>query len=221
MKKKLLSLVLAGAMVASTSVSAFADENTEYIIDDQGRDHQVTVTGDVLNEKNEAVPGTITVTVPTSMAFTINKDGALQGGDITIVNRSQERVEVVAKEFKDTTSDSKIIAVKDSVLDEKIGGNSTPNKRYVSLTLTGNGKSLGLVSNSDDSETGFIDETENKIAKGTTPSLGYAWESNNLKLSLSGRAKSSQAGQSYAAPTEPIKDQFNLVLKIQKTTESK
>ena len=218
MKKKLLSLVLAGAMVASTSVSAFADDNREYIIDDQGRDHQVTVTGDVLDTKNEAVPGTITVTVPTSMGFTINKDGALQGGDITIVNRSQKSVEVVAKEFKDTTSDSKIIAVKDSELDQKIQENSsTPNKRYVSLTLTGNGKSLGLVSSSDDSETGFIDEAENKIAKGTNPSLGHAWESNNLNLSLSGRAKSSQSGQTYTPPTEPIKDQFNLVLKIQKT----
>lgn len=218
MKKKLLSLVLAGAMVASTSVSAFADDNREYIIDDQGRDHQVTVTGDVLDTKNEAVPGTITVTVPTSMAFTINKDGVLQGGDITIVNRSQKSVEVVAKEFKDTTSDSKIIAVKDSELDRKIQENSsTPNKRYVSLTLTGNGKSLGLVSSSNDSETGFIDESENKIAKGTNPSLGYAWESNNLNLNLSGRAKSSQSEQTYTPPTEPIKDQFNLVLKIQKT----
>lgn len=218
MKKKLLSLVLAGAMVASTSVSAFADDNTEYIIDDQGRVHQVTVTGDVLDTKNEAVPGTITVTVPTSMAFTINKDGVLQGGDITIVNRSQKSVEVVAKEFKDTTSDSKIIAVKDSELDRKIQENSsTPNKKYVSLTLTGNGKSLGLVSNSADSESGFIDEAENQITNGTNPSLGYAWESNNLKLSLSGRAKSSQSEQRYVAPTEPIKDQFNLVLKIQKT----
>ena len=218
MKKKLLSLVLAGAMVASTSVSAFADDNREYIIDDQGRDHQVTVTGDVLDTKNEAVPGTITVTVPTSMAFTINKDGVLQGGDITIVNRSQKSVEVVAKEFKDTTSDSKIIAVKDSELDQKIQDNSsTPNKKYVSLTLTGNGKSLGLVSSSDDSETGFIDEAENEITNGTNPSLGHAWESNNLNLSLSGRAKSSQSGQTYTPPTEPIKDQFNLVLKIQKT----
>lgn len=218
MKKKLLSLVLAGAMVASTSVSAFADDNREYIIDDQGRDHQVTVTGDVLDTKNEAVPGTITVTVPTSMAFTINKDGVLQGGDITIVNRSKKSVEVVAKEFKDTTSDSKIIAVKDSELDRKIQENSsTPNKRYVSLTLTGNGKSLGLVSNSSDSESGFIDENENEITNGTNPSLGNAWESSNLQLSLSGRAKSSQQGQSYTPPTEPIKDQFNLVLKIQKT----
>lgn len=218
MKKKLLSLVLAGAMVASTSVSAFADDNTEYTIDDQGRDHQVTVTGDVLDTKNEAVPGTITVTVPTSMAFTINKDGVLQGGDITIVNRSQKSVEVVAKEFKDTTSDSKIIAVKDSDLDRKIRENvGTPNKRYVSLTLTGNGKSLGLVSNLSDSETGFIDEDETKIPKGTNPSLGHAWESNNLKLSLSGRAKSSEEDQDYEPPTEPIKDQFNLVLKIQKT----
>ena len=36
MKKKLLSLVLAGAMVASTSVSAFASETTNISVDKVG-----------------------------------------------------------------------------------------------------------------------------------------------------------------------------------------
>ena len=44
MKKKLLSLVLAGAMVASTSVSAFADTNEqEYDITSGTKEHKVTI----------------------------------------------------------------------------------------------------------------------------------------------------------------------------------
>ena len=58
MKKKLLSLVLAGAMVASTSVSAFADTTEEktYVIDSVGKDHQVDITGNVANTSDEVVP---------------------------------------------------------------------------------------------------------------------------------------------------------------------
>lgn len=218
MKKKLLSLVLAGAMVATTSVSTFAaTTNTEYTIGENGQEHQVTITGDVANTNNETVPGTITVTVPTTMAFAINKDGELNGGDITVVNRSKDKVEVVAKEFKDTTPDNKIVIVKDGELNEKIKTNTdNQNKRYISLNITGNGKSLGLVSDSSVSETGFVDQNGNKVTAGTNSSLGNAWENNDLRLSLSGRAKSTESGQTYTAPTEAMKDQFNLVLKIQK-----
>lgn len=217
MKKKLLSLVLAGAMVASTSVSAFAEDKT-YTITEVGQDHQVTITGDVQNAKGEVVAGTISVTVPTAMAFTINKDGTVEGGRIEVVNKSKEQVEVVAKQFTDTTPDSKIVVVKESVLNEKIRENSDTSKRYMSLTLTGNGKSVGLVSDTSDSQTGFINENENEITTGKNPSLGNAWESNNLTLELTGRAKrDDEAVSTYAPPSTAIQDKFNLVLKIQKT----
>lgn len=101
MKKKLLSLVLAGAMVASTSVSAFADTNTqEYDISRGTAEHRVNIEGHVENSKGETVPGTISVTVPTSVAFTINSNGDITGGKIKIVNKSKEKVEVVAKSLQ-------------------------------------------------------------------------------------------------------------------------
>lgn len=217
MKKKFLSLMMAAAVVASTSVSAFAEDKT-YTITEVGQDHQVTITGDVQNAKGEVVAGTISVTVPTAMAFTINKDGTVDGGRIEVVNKSKEQVEVVAKQFTDTTPDSKIVIVKESVLNEKIRDNSDTSKRYMSLTLTGNGKSVGLVSDTSDSQTGFINENENEITKGKNPSLGNAWESNNLTLELTGRAtRDDEAVSTYAPPSTAIQDKFNLVLKIQKT----
>lgn len=222
MKKKLLSLVLAGAMVASTSVSAFAavGDKEEYTIDEKGKDHQVTVTGDVADSHNEVVPGTITVTVPTTMGFMVNSTGELKGGNITVVNRSKDKVEVVAQKFTDTTSDGKIVVVKDSQLNEKIKeGKTDKTKRYVSLRLTGNGKSLNLVSNTNDSSTGFVDEAGNPITVvGANTSLGKAWEKNDLVLNLEGRAKSTETDENYEAPTDAMNDQFNLLLKIQKAT---
>ena len=214
MKKKLLSLVLAGAMVASTSVSAFADDAT-YTIDDKGKEHQVDITGNVQNQAGNVVPGTISVTVPTAVSFTINKEGEITGGDIVVRNSSDDKVEVVAKEFTDTTPAGKIVLVKGSELENQIDNNSE-DKRYVSLNLTGNGKSVGLISGKQAGKSGFIDlSNENEIDANTNTSLGSAWKNNDLTLRLSGNAKKS--GESYTAPQNALQDTFNLVLKIQKT----
>lgn len=221
MKKKLLSLVLAGAMVASTSVSAFAEtvDTAEYNIGKQGQDHQVKITGDVQNTKGEVVEGTISVTVPTAMAFTITQDGTIEGGTINVVNKSKQQVEVVAKEFTDTTPSSGIVIVKENDLDTQLSNNTNSN-RYISLKLTGTGGSVGLVSTKTGNQTGFITEEGREITNDGSqayPSLGNAWEGNNVTLTLSGRAKSNTASETYNAPESPVQDKFNLVLKIQKT----
>lgn len=214
MKKKLLSLVLAGAMVASTSVSAFADDAT-YTIDDKGKEHQVDITGNVQNQEGNVVPGTISVTVPTAVSFTINKEGEITGGDIVVRNSSDDKVEVVAKEFTDTTPAGKIVLVKGSELENQIDNNSE-DKRYVSLNLTGNGKSVGLISGKQTGKSGFIDlSNESEIDANANTSLGSAWKNNDLTLRLSGNAKKS--GEDYEAPQNALQDTFNLVLKIQKT----
>lgn len=221
MKKKLLSLVLAGAMVASTSVSAFAEtvDTAEYNIGKQGQDHQVKITGDVQNTNGDVVEGTISVTVPTAMAFTVTKDGTIEGGTINVVNKSKQQVEVVAKEFTDTTPSTGVVIVKDSALEEKLRDNDD-SKRYISLKLTGTGGSVGLVSAKSGTQTGFINEEENEITNNGSeayPSLGNAWDGNNVTLTLSGRAKSNTASNGYTAPGTAMQDKFNLVLKIQKT----
>ena len=217
MKKKLLSLVLAGAMVASTSVSAFADEIT---VDKTGKEHRVDVKGNVENERGEIVSGTITVTVPTALSFTIDKNGDIKAGNIEIVNRNDERdkVEVIAKEFKDPNPTDGIIIVKDGDLNTRIGqnNNATDTKRYISLNLKGTDATVGLISEKENSnKTGFIDlKTNTEIENTINTSLGTAWQDNNLTLTLTGRAKKDDT--QYVPPTNPIKSDFNLVLKIQK-----
>ena len=206
MKKKLLSLVLAGAMVATTSVSAFADTNTqEYDISSGTADHRVDIEGNVENLRGETVPGTISVTVPTSVAFTINSNGNITGGKIKIVNKSKEKVEVVAKAFTDTTIEDKIVIVKDSDLDEKIEqGKNDTSKKYISLNIESGSKSLGLISAKGADKTGFLNgDTEIGTSESDkNVSLGTAWKDNDLTLSLTGRTN--KTGETYSAPTNPI-----------------
>ena len=221
MKKKLLSLVLAGAMVASTSVSAFAttaDTETYNINSTTEQSHKVTITGKVANENNQTLPGTITVTVPTTMAFTVDNEGNVSGGEIAVVNKSNESVEVVAKEFSDSTPNSKIVLVKESELDDKIL--SKDGNTYVSLDLVGDKNTVGLVSRKEAGKSGFVkkDSAETEIGENEKTTLGNAVSGSDLKLSLEGKAKHSNTSEhEYEAPETAMNDTFSLTLKIQKT----
>lgn len=209
MKKKLLSLFLAGAMVASTSVSAFADDK-DIKVGSNGTLHQVDVTGNIANDQNQILPGTITVTVPTTMAFTINKEGNIDGGDITITNKSTESVEVVAKEFTDSNPKSGIIVKNENELSSF---DDTNENRYVSLTLVGQ-ESVGLIS--EKQKTGLVKLSDYSEYNTTdNPSLGTIIPEGKLKLSLRGTVKRDTSGN-YTAPNKAIDNRFTLKLKIQK-----
>ena len=216
MKKKLLSLVLAGAMVASTSVSAFAADTNEqeYNITSGPKQHKVTIDGNIANTSDEVVPGTISVTVPTAVSFTIDKEGQITGGEIKVKNSSNEKVKVVAKEFIDTNSTDGIVIVKENDLDSQIA-NNTDTKRHISLKLVGD-KSVGLISNRGEDKTGFLNDAGEEIEKDTDTSLGEAWNGSPLTLRLVGRTTKT-TGEKYSAPGKAIQNDFNLILKIQKS----
>lgn len=214
MKKKLLSLVLAGAMVASTSVSAFATENKEVTIDPNGTQHKIEMKG-IVEDRNGDIPsGTITVTVPTAISFTINQSGDIDAGKIEIVNRNseKEKVKVVVKQFNDRNPKSGIVLVKDTELDN-VSNVDGDGKVHASLKLAGDNDSVQLVSDKETSETGLLTKNGLEINSNTDTSLGEAWSENKLTLSLIGETKSNyqppEAGKS-------IKNDFSLLLKIQK-----
>ena len=212
MKKKFLSLMMAAAVVATTSVSAFAaEENQTYTIGADGQEHQVKVTGNVSTSKGEIVQGTITVTVPTAMSFTINKNGEVEGAEITVTNNSDEKVEVIASEFVDTTKDSKITVVPKQQLSSK---QNSETQRFVSLTLTGSEGNVSL--GSEKTQTGLYKEDGTEWSSSDNPSLGFSYKNNPLTLTLSGEAKKDDSGSTYTAPTTAIQDNFTLKLKIKK-----
>lgn len=120
MKKKLLSLVLAGAMVASTSVSAFADDTTTISsYKDGSNTANVTINGGVDAENGDSPSGTISVSIPTALSFSVDKNGVVKGGNITITNRGVEKVDVTAVNFQDTTSKRNITVKSPTELEEE------------------------------------------------------------------------------------------------------
>lgn len=202
MKKKLLSLVLAGAMVASTSVSAFAD--TFEILEKQETEVQVQVKGDVENNSGHIVPGSISVTVPTAASFRVTQQGAVSAPSIDITSQGEESVSVIAYKFIDPTENSGITVVSESELA------SANDRSKVSLTLTGTSGSVVL--KSEKGGNNGLYKLNGSTAADTDTVLGTVTKTNPLKLTLTGAVKSDSE-----APEQAITDNFTLVLKIKKT----
>lgn len=212
MKKKLLSLVLAGAMVASTSVSAFAatttpadtttEKKTISEIEDE-TDVNVTVKGDILDEKGNAQQGTISVTVPTAVNFTVTKDGRLASGDMVITNHSSEKLKVSVKQFKDSDADDNISIIKKSEFNTTGAENVERNKIW--LNLVGEGTSVGFESAGN----GKVHDVNNYSPVSPTEALWKIGASGTLSLKLVGAG-----GKQNNPLATPVKDTFNLMLTI-------
>lgn len=215
MKKKLLSLVLAGAMVASTSVSAFADTTDKTVTVGSGEtDHKVTVTGNVTDNQNAIVPGTISVTIPTAVSFRVNSEGEIDSAIINIKSDSEESVDVIAYKFIDPSENSKITVVPESKLDEKKEQNTNDN-RFISLSIKGGDKNFELKS-ADGTTTGIMKTGEAEYSEDEKRVIGTVTQGNSLRLRIEGKVAKSSNG--YTAPASPIQDDFQLMLKIKKTT---
>lgn len=130
MKKKLLSLVLAGAMVASTSVSAFADTNLTFQ-ESQTGEADVTITGEVTNSAGTTLPGTLNVTVPTDASFAVTQAGVFTAPKINITNNSNKAIDVFAYEFIDIGGPDEGIKIVAQ------GNTSSRDRKEISLNISG------------------------------------------------------------------------------------
>ena len=203
MKKKLLSLVLAGAMVASTSVSAFAD-TTETTVTTDGQQVPVTIKGSVNGEHDKPAPGTLSVTVPTTLSFIVKNDGTVEGSYIRVQNNGTQPINVYAYEFVDKTQSSGITVHNTGDLEKKSD---------VSLTLSGR-DGMARFNSETISETDKGVYTSNNVKAtndGVLVSNILIGQSDNLNLE--GRAGTGNLAQS---DTEGITDTFTLKLKIKK-----
>ena len=208
MKKKLLSLVLAGAMVASTSVSAFAeDTNTIDVPQGNGTDVDVSITGNIASKDGDFLPGTVSVTVPTAAVFNVDQNGILTSAPMNIVNNGEEDVLVFASSFTDTTGDNDIKLV------ENVESSSSRNE--VALSLTGGSKNVYFTSEVDGNNKGTIydSSTKLKLEKNTNigTEIGTVRKNRSLELRLQG--KGSTTGTEL---NKGISDKFKLVLKIKR-----
>lgn len=210
MKKKLLSLVLAGAMVASTSVSAFAaDTGKEYnILNKEEVETPITITGNIQDSTGAVLPSTINVTVPTAAAFTVTSEGNFTSAPIEISSKSDEKVQVTAYSFTDSSEDANITIVGEDELSNKT---NEANNKFMSLKLIGTDGTVYFKSTKTKSGVYKKDGSEYKLTD--NPILGTVTQNTPLTLNLKGDIKKDDP---YSAPSTAISDQFNLVLKIRR-----
>lgn len=216
MKKKLLSLVLAGAMVASTSVSAFAAGTTVIEKPDTEEPKQeIQITGEVYSEDNAAPSGTFNVTVPTAAAFTVDSSGNLLVAEkMTIRNDGRKGIDVYADKFVDSTKSQGegITVVEEQDIKSK-------NRAHVSLKLTG-GLDTAYFKTEDTTQSGnngvYKDNT--LLDKATDGVKLVNIQSGEQKdLTLSGTAGSTNAELSDEVKQKGTTDTFTLTLKIKKS----
>ena len=183
------------------------------ILGSEEKEVQIKVTGNVQNTGGEVLPGTISVTVPTALGFTITSDGDVRSAPITITSNSTEKIQVTAYSFTDTTDNQGITIVKES---EFSGLMNSYDNRYVSLRLQGTDGSVDLKSTKIKSGIYKLDN-DNEYDLDDNPVLGIVAQGNSVELQLTGKAlKESNNTGDYQAPTSAIRDTFNLVLKIRK-----
>lgn len=209
MKKKLLSLVLAGAMVASTSVSAFADTIINQS-DNTTPTAEVEITGKVLSEGGAEAPGVFNVTIPTTAAFTVDGSANVTSATIKITNGGSQGIDVYAEKFVDTTpnNDEQITVVEESQLGSK-------NRTNVSLSITGRLRSLHL--KSEDTTDGlknglYTNEALTSKATGDQLKLVSIAAGQEGSLTLDGKA-----GKLNDDQPEAVNNKFTLTLKIKKS----
>ncbi|WP_302631222.1 hypothetical protein [uncultured Clostridium sp.] len=199
MKKKFLSLMMAAAVVATTSVSAFAAN--EKTVTNDGESVEVQINGIVNNSSNEPPAGTLNVTVPTALSFTVDNNVGFVGSNITVTNAGTQAIDVYAYQFTDV-SPTKGIVIKQDQLEKKSD---------VSLSLNGN---AGIAHfRSEANGKGIYDEEGHSVGE---PGAKIAnIEGGDAKtLYLNGSAGTAALESKYTSTG--INEKFTLRLKIKK-----
>ena len=212
MKKKFLSLMMAAAVVATTSVSAFAqDYNVIEKSDKTSPITDVEITGSVTDEAGTMPESTFKVTVPTTATFSVNQSGGFTAPKLTIKNEGSQKVDVYAYSFKDNTKAGSINILSPKEFDD-LG--ATAKRSQLKINLMGN---LGETVYLSSTKKNGVNNQENFEGEDTT---GDGFKVLQLDACTDGVAKSgtiSINGTAGTGSTEAVSDTFILTLKIKKS----
>ena len=213
MKKKLLSLVLAGAMVASTSVSAFAETKTHVVRENDGQVN-VDINGVVDANDGTSPSGTISVSVPTALNFKVDKTGRVEGSSINITNNGAEAVDIIAVNFEDTTPTLGITVKAPNELNQQQLNEVRRNEVALSIRGTGGTGVYLKTVNAGVDETGLVDASGTKQTNFKLSTIEGNGNSDSLTLSGFAGTKILDG----EAADKGITDKFVLTLKISKAS---
>lgn len=190
------------------------NEKQDIITSNGTSDASISTQGRIKSDAGETPRKTISVSVPTTAMFMINKDADFIGSNINITNNGELPVDIIVHKFIDVNGNNGIKLITDESVRQSNGGiritdTVTYRRNEINLSLKGNIKKLYLgnrkIINSLGHEN-LINESDKKIAK--------VLASKTLELVLDG-----EAGTAELERDVPILDRFTLILKIKKSTD--
>lgn len=204
-----------GDTVQGDSSGDDSNKKTEenIITNESTKDSTIKTEGRIKSDAGETPKKTISVSIPTAIAFTVNKDAEFIGANINIINNGEVPVDISVKDFLDYNGDDGIkLIISNRVKDENTISKTTINSNYkrneINLYLEGNLKRVYLGHRKIVSQLGEQEasEAQKKIAK--------VLSNSSTTLTLNG-----VAGQNPLEVNKPIKDTFRLTLRIKKSSE--
>lgn len=190
------------------------NEKQDIITSNGTSDASISTQGRIKSDAGETPRKTISVSVPTTAMFMINKDADFTGSNINITNNGELPVDIIVHNFIDVNGNNGIKLITDESVRQSNGGiritdTVTYRRNEINLSLKGNIKKLYLgnrkIINSLGHEN-LINESDKKIAK--------VLASKTVGLVLDG-----EAGTAELERDVPIKDRFTLILKIKKSMD--
>lgn len=170
--------------------------------------YDISITGNVLNDKGEMPSGTLQVVVPTTASFTVDNNGKFIGTDITIRNQGHQNIDVYVYKFIDVDGSEGInVKSKSEVTDES-------SRSSVEMSLSGkNSTAYFKTEDKISSNSGVYQNSELTIpASSDGIKISSISANSEGKLTLHG-----EAGKKSNIDTA-ISNKFTLILKIKKST---
>lgn len=203
-----------GDTVQGDSSSDDSNKKTEenIITNESTKDSTIKTEGRIKSDAGETPKKTISVSIPTSIAFTVNKDAEFIGANINITNNGEVPVDISAIKFMDYNIDEGIKLITTTDVRTSATTKNTESVGYrrneINLYLEGNLKKVYLGHEKIVSQLGEQEasEAQKKIAK--------VLANSSTTLTLNG-----VAGQNPLEVNKPIKDTFRLTLRIKKSSE--
>lgn len=188
--------------------TSYKEDNITEGKDDKEID--ISITGNIENDKGQIKPGTITIALPINTVFTVNERGQVIVPDIKIENNGQDPIDIYAYKFMDPNGEKGInITSKDSI----VGNEKNISRKNLTLSMSGRTTVYFKSEKLEEGKTGiYEDENLTKPIRSEVKILELNGQSSD-RLRLDGIAGKQENGIDTA-----IRENFILILKIKRAT---
>lgn len=188
--------------------TSYKEDNITEGKDDKEID--ISITGNIENDKGQIKPGTITIALPINTVFTVNERGEVITPEIKIENSGQDAVDIYAYKFIDPNGTEGInITSKNSI----VGNEKNMSRKNLTLSLSGQTTVYFKSEMQEEGKTGMYKDPDLTTPVTSEVKLLELNGQSSGKLRLNGTAGKQENGIDTA-----ISEKFILMLKIKRAT---